>query len=289
MRILLFVGMALLLTACGEKKSETVAEVEEKSIAVSTVPVNKAEISEIIDLHGELVPFAEVQVFSPVNGIITEKKVTVNDRIKSGDLLMRIRQDMPGMDFEPVELRATAAGIVTVDPFETGARINVQQPLLTVSDISKIYLEVKLLQKDLSRIGKTAQVTVSALPNHVFTGPVAEIAPRMDPVSRTTAVKIRLENDNGQFKPGMYAEARMQAGTHSALVVPVDALVQKGVQHHLFVIRGGRAVRLPVTAGIHSGELIEISGEVQENERVIVRGNHLVQDNSPVTDVGGQK
>jgi len=93
-------------------------------------------------------------------------------------------------------------------------------PLLTVADLSELYLNVYLPETQIGRVhlGQGVQVAVDSFPGRFFEGQVIYIASRAEFTPRNVATKeervnlvfaveVRLPNDDGALKPGMPADA----------------------------------------------------------------------------------
>ena len=63
-------------------------------------------------------------------------------------------------------------------------------------DIQFVRLVANLVEKDLRRVGAgmTADVEVDAYPGESFTGPVARLAPVLDPATRTAQMEVEVPN-----------------------------------------------------------------------------------------------
>ena len=123
------------------------------------------------------------------------------------------------------ELFSPMNGIVLSKAAEPGEYLNPASPVLTVGDTAHPWLRDYIREKDLGRItlnGK-ADVTTDAFPKKTFSGKIsflssqAEFTPKAvqtfeERVKLVYRIKIRLENPDGELKPGMPADARIELG-----------------------------------------------------------------------------
>ena len=65
-------------------------------------------------------------------------------------------------------------------------------------------------------------------------------------------------------------------------LVPKDAITDSSGVKMLFVVREGAAVPLPVMTGVEDGGKVQVEGEVNVGEQVVVRGNERLQPMQPV-------
>jgi HlyD family secretion protein len=147
--------------------------------------------------------------------------------------------------------------------------------LMTISDLSSINAEVKVAEADVLRLrtGQPANVTLDAVPDTRFSGRVVEIGASALPVQGTGAaarefrVVVRLEGAPSTLRPGLTCDAEILAQERTDVVTaPLQAVVLRprttgeADTTGLFVLRDGRAVFTPVTAGIIGGLEIEVAG-----------------------------
>lgn len=123
-----------------------------------------------------------------------------------------------------------------------------------------------------------------ALPERVFTGTVARIAPLLRETSREARVEIDMPNTEGLLKPGMFVRVEIEfASRKEATVVPVSALIRRDGQQGVFVadLEERRARFVPVTLGIMEGGRAEVA-EPHLDGWVVTLGQHLLEDGSAI-------
>jgi len=121
------------------------------------------------------------------------------------------------------ELIAPVSGIIMQHLVQQGEVTMAGWPILTIADIEKMELTVFVPQGDLNwmKVGDRVPIMVDTYPDDRFYGEIisisdkAEFTPRnvQTPEDREIlvhAVKIRVPNDDGRLKPGLYAEATFE-------------------------------------------------------------------------------
>jgi membrane fusion protein (multidrug efflux system) len=72
-------------------------------------------------------------------------------------------------------------------------------------------------------------------------------------------------------------------GKHeNALLVPIDAVSRLEDAQYVYVVRDGKADRVPVEIGVRDANRVEITKGLTGSEQVIVSGKDLVHDGTPV-------
>src|SRR5699024_3250139 len=89
--------------------------------------------------------------------------------------------------------------------------------------------------------GQAIEAQSTAYPQTEFHGQVEAIATRVDPVTRTVAVRAVLANTGRQLKPGMLLTMRLIRDTAPALMIPELAVVAQNAKQFVFVVSDGMA------------------------------------------------
>jgi membrane fusion protein (multidrug efflux system) len=128
---------------------------------------------------------------------------TAMTNLKTEDI--QLKEALVALDKKTV--KAPFDGVVTRRIREVGEAVDQYFPLLTMVDLSKVYLETYLPAnrlRDLSQ-GQPVEVRVPDLPGRTFQGQVSFIAPIIDPASGEFRVKILLPNGDRALRSGMTA------------------------------------------------------------------------------------
>jgi len=189
---------------------------------------------------------------------------------------------------ENTTIRAPFAGVITDKTAEEG-EIYAPRPLpgrsaglLQLTQLDPLKIDLNVDAETVSHIvkGMAVEMTVDALPDTVFTGTVDFINPSANPLSHTFLVRIAVPNRAGRLKAGYFLKTAVITGSKQNVVaVPQDAIVGDRV----FVVHDSIAVARPVTAGWRTGEFVEITAGLAEQERIVVEGNKALPDSSLIT------
>ncbi len=87
-----------------------------------------------------------------------------------------------------------------------------------------------------------------------------------------------MPNDDKLLRPGLFATARLQAGTQTLPVVPKSALVRDGDTTRLFAIVDGHVEERVIQAGPTLGEMVSVAKGLAAGERVVARPDERVSD-----------
>jgi len=200
---------------------------------------------------------------------------------RSGVSVARADLERTRLNLERTEIRAPFDGVVSGLTLSVGEQLKVNQTLCTLVDNVNLEAEVGVLEADVGKIapGGAAILAVPAL-GETLSVVVDVVSPQFDSTTRTCQVLIRLKNDQGRLRPGMFARALI-AGERfeDRLLVPREAILSRDGRPLLFKIEDGRAKWLYVALGESNDHMVEITsviqgGTLEPGDRVIV-SDHL--------------
>jgi membrane fusion protein (multidrug efflux system) len=190
-------------------------------------------------------------------------------------------------------IRAPFAGYIAERNLDTGAYVTgaasststMSRSMLSLHDIDRIRVLIEVVEKDIPsiQIGQKAELRAEAYPDHVFEGRVTRIVQALNRETRTMTVEIDLPNKDRRLKGGMFARVEVMVGTRrQAVQIPIDAVSRLEDTQYVFVVRDGKAQRVPVEMGARRDNRVEITKGLTGDETVIVSGKDLVHDGTPV-------
>ncbi|MBM0107267.1 efflux RND transporter periplasmic adaptor subunit [Steroidobacter sp. S1-65] len=183
-------------------------------------------------------------------------------------------------------IRASFDGNTGFRRVSVGSLVSPGTVITTLDDTSVIKLDFTVPETYLYVLDKglAVRAATAGLPGREFTGKVAQIDSRIDPVSRSIAVRAELPNPKGELRPGMFMTVRMQGQETPALLVPEAAIVPEQGRTFVFVVENGEAVRREVKLGKRRPGEVEVLEGLKEHERVVVEGTQNLRDGGPVRE-----
>lgn len=179
-------------------------------------------------------------------------------------------------------LRAPISGrVIEMAGAQGGFWNDVNAPIMTVADLSTVWLSANVAEKDIAAIfiGQKATITLNAYPAEALTSTVKYIGEVLDPETRTIKVRLALENTQGKFRPGMFARVTFLGQAHSAPVVPTTALLQSGLYTRVFVEKTHFIFESRIVeTGSVIGDWVEITSGLQAGEKIVVKEGVLLND-----------
>jgi RND family efflux transporter MFP subunit len=176
------------------------------------------------------------------------------------------------------EIHAPLTGTVVKKFSSVGEQVDgtASQPLVEVAERGEVELFANVPAPYLAhfRPGQTIGVTSEAFPGKTLRGRVAAVSPAVDPGTNVGLVRIRLANEGGLLRLGMFLSAQVAVETHAnALVVPPEAIYRdQAGQPHVYRVEGDTAVSVAVTLGIETPERDEVLSGAKEGEAIVWTG-----------------
>jgi membrane fusion protein, multidrug efflux system len=277
-----------LLAGCGPMgKGKGKAE-EKQAVAVAVVTADTGTVIRSTNLVGTLVGEQQVTVMPKVAGRVTEIARPEGSFVKAGDPILYIVNDIPGMDYKPGPVLSPISGVVGKVNVEVGQSAAPGMPVATVASYSdRIRVRAAVSDADMPYVktGATADVSVSAIPDQVFSGRVTQISPMVDAASRSATVEVTLPNGQHRLVPGMTASVRLVVERREHVVaVPLSALFSTD-KTRAVIIDGTTARSRPIQAGLVGDDLVEIVSGIQPGDKVATVGKERVQDGETVRPV----
>ncbi len=189
-----------------------------------------------------------------------------------------------------LKVRAPFAGVITQRNIDVGALVNTGNTMLfriAQTNLLRTFLNVPQSSAADVRVGQTAELSTSELPDRKFRGTVTRTANALDPASRTLLVEVQVPNPDGKLLPGMYVEVDLNLPRKDPpLLISSDTLVVRPEGTLVAALDANNVVHFRhVTVGRDLGDRIEVLSGLTEGQRAIVNPNDSVQEGVKVSPV----
>lgn len=188
-----------------------------------------------------------------------------------------------GIGGEGVSVFAVSApfpGMIIEKKAVLGELAQPDKPLFSIADLSNVWIETNLYEKDIGkiRLGAAAVITVAAYPGENFNGKVAYISSVMDKESRTIRARVEVPNPDGRLKLDMFANAAIAAaGATKAMLLPDEAVVLVQGQPTVFVQEAGGFEARAVDLGEKLRNRVVLKSGVKPGENVVTSGAYALK------------
>ncbi|MBI3166022.1 MAG: efflux RND transporter periplasmic adaptor subunit [Chloroflexi bacterium] len=220
------------------------------------------------------------------------------DRLLAGDQ----SQDVIAAQAKVDAAQATVNSMSIIAPFDgqvlsveniPGEVVGAGELSVNIADLDNLYVDAQMDESDIAKVQVGDQVSAEsdALPGVTFSGEVVSINPVGEVVSGLVKydVRVKIETPEGDgFLPlGSTMNLVIQIGGETAvLAVPITAIQNDAQGEFVWVVRGGETLRVDVTGGAIIGEMVAVTGDLNEGDIVTTARNNGFEAPNPF---GGNK
>ena len=191
-------------------------------------------------------------------------------------------------------VRAPFDGDLGVRQVEVGQYLTAGTQIVSLTDLSMLYANLTVTEKQSSQIkvGQTVRVSVDAYPGRTFDGKITTIEPQIATDTRNIRVQATIHNPDSILKPGMFATTTIVLPEKPAVVtVPETAVDYTLYGDSVFLITEKKsddgktsltAVRTFVKTGNRVEGRVEILKGLKPGDRVIAVGQIKLQSGMAV-------
>lgn len=185
-----------------------------------------------------------------------------------------------GKPSQYVATYASQSGVVSVLNVRHGMYVKPETEVLSLASLDTIWIEAEVFERQANWVksGQPAEAQIPAMPGRTWRGKVDYVYPVLDPITRTLRVRLRFENPGELLKPNMYADVSILSEPSEPVIhISREALINDGRNSRVILALGnGRFRAKNVTAGMESGDRIEIIEGLDVSDVVVVSAQFLI-------------
>lgn len=171
-----------------------------------------------------------------------------------------------------------------------GSAANAKAAVVTIADMSSLQVEADVSESNLEKIkvGQPCEITLDALPDVRFRGLTHTIVPTADRSKATVMVKVKFVDEDPRVLPEMSAkvaflERPVQPGEQRPVVaVNPQAVLSQDKRQFVFVIKGDKAVKVPISIGAKIGDMLQVTSGIKPGDKIALRPLDKLQNGSRI-------
>lgn len=204
-------------------------------------------------------------------GIVKDVHKSVGDFVSRGDALAVVESDE---SLAPYALKSELSGVIIARHITRGEPITRETQAFVVADLTDVWVDISVYQRDLSRVRVGQEVAISAGHDaELAQGAVAYVAPVLDEATRTAVARVVLPNPARSWRPGMFVTAEITVERIEVeMAVPQGAVQLIDGAFVVFVEEGGAFFPKPVTLGVRDSRFVEIVDGIRVGDRYVSSG-----------------
>ena len=188
---------------------------------------------------------------------------------------------------QPLTVRAPISGEIVENNLVIGQYIKEDaEPLVTIAELSKIWIVGQVKEKDINLINEHThvQVSLASAPGKMIDGRIVHISEMLDEETRSVKVFIECANANRTIKPGMYVRIQFKNVPQKVVAIPSTSVFQDEDKSFVFIkIKTGKNgfKKQPIEiAETDESKIILKSGLKPSDEIVTAGGIFLLEKGS---------
>ena len=180
-----------------------------------------------------------------------------------------------------ISLRAPIGGIVSNFNLSVGSTVSSGQTLFTINNLSSVYAEAQVFDKDAHYIVEGAKFSVECANDNHKTSEVKllSLAQEINNTNQSQRVLFELNNPNHDFKIGEFVNIRVFSNQSSSLIaLPNAAFTEINGKPVVFIKEAAEKYSVSyVQIGENNGMYTSIVKGVEEGERIVVNGSYQLK------------
>ncbi len=185
-----------------------------------------------------------------------------------------------------IPIRAPVAGVLVDVRVASGAYAEAGAPLFHIADRSRLWLELRVPESDVTRLANPSGVSfrvagdergIEIVPGK--NGRLVAVGGMVDAVTRTVPVVFEFSPGREPLPIGMAVQAQVFAGgAREVVAIPASSVLDEGGLSVVFVQLGGESFeRRQVRLGAREGDWVEVVDGLTPGSRVVSRGAYLIK------------
>lgn len=169
-----------------------------------------------------------------------------------------------------------------------GMRIMPGEKLFDIADLSTVWVISDIYEYELSsiKVGQTANISLSYLPEKVFSSTIDYVYPTLSGDTRTAKVRFTIANPSAQLKPQMFTNVEIKIDMGNRLAIPDDAVIDTGTRRIIYVDKGeGYFEAREVHIGLKTNGMTEVLHGLETGEKVAASGTFLIDSEAQLKGV----
>lgn len=200
----------------------------------------------------------------------------------------RANVDLAKATLQLSELKSPIAGFVVERYLNIGDQAGPANSIMLIAELKTVMVQANLPVGYTRKIVVADQVQIVSPGSDITcSGTVMAVGMKVDPITNTIPIQIRVQNSALALKMGMVVRCRIVLSTHhNVTVIPKSCLIASAENPSSFVVNlivGDKSQPEPVKTDITSGDLVEITAGLKPGQLVISDVGYALPDKTPVT------
>jgi len=258
-----------------EGRVEIAKDIAEVS-GIKTEKAGARAIKETLKLSGrvQVDPNRLSQIRARFPGMVKQVYRELGDSVRRGDVLAEIQSNE---SLQSYKIKAPISGVIVGRELQVGAATGAN-PLFTIADLSKVWIELDVFDRDLDRVRTGQSVLIETLSGTSIQGKIEWLSPMAAHASQSVQARVTLNNSDHHFRPGQFVRGHVTVAEYA-----VDLAVRKsGIQGFrdfqviFALVNDTYEVRM-LELGRSDHDWIEVLGGLKAGTTYVIENSYLIK------------
>ncbi len=170
-------------------------------------------------------------------------------------------------------------GVIVKSYVSEGQHVKEGERMFEIADFTTLWFMFTVYEQDIALLKprQEVQVSIPSLSGQVIRTRIYSISPILDDATRSAMVRVVIENPDRKIMNNASASAVVELEAPTVIAVPRTAVLWAGTAPRVYVEQAtGSYQQRGVKLGRMGDVLVEVLAGLQEGERVVTRGNMLI-------------
>ncbi|HAN17793.1 MAG: hypothetical protein A2X13_08580 [Bacteroidetes bacterium GWC2_33_15] len=221
------------------------------------------------------------------------QKILLSKEAVSQESYDQVKSDLQGIESEIKLLKARIVKTEIHAPFDgkiglrfvsEGAFVNSSSQVAKLVKNKPLKIDFSIPEKysGMVKPGTDLSFKVEEI-EKTYWAKVYAVEPKVDPQTRTIAVRAMYENKDEELQPGRFVSIQLVIREKkNAVQIPTQAIIPEMGGERVFVVKMGRAISTSIKTGLRTENNIEIIEGVEPGDSVVISGIMQLRHDMPV-------
>lgn len=263
-----------------EHENESVS-LSDEQVATAGIELEKAGpgmVRESLLLNGILQPNQEalVQVTPRFPGVVREVRKRVGDQVQKGDVLARVESNQ---SLTVYDLVAPIGGTIIDRQISLGEHVGEQKAAFVIADLSTVWVDFTVYQRDLSRVRGGETVIVDPEDGgESIDAKITYIAPVASSETQSGLARTVLKNPGMRLRPGLFVTGRLLLEPRPAKIIVKPTAFQMVENRTVVFVRVGDKFEIrKVETGSRDVTNVEVISGLQVGDVYAAKNSFIIK------------
>ena len=195
-------------------------------------------------------------------------------------------------DLTLYELRAPSEGIIIEKHAALGEVLNSNTRSFTIANLSQVWINFTVYQKDLPFIQPGQQVLITTrfglIDQNSSLSSISWLSPVLDEITRSATARVIIDNPDGHWRPGLFVSGKVSiANTKADIVIPLSALQIIEGQTIVYVQHAeGEFEPQPIHIGRRDYQQVEVLQGLKTGQTYVIKNAFTLKAQSQKSSFG---